>query len=165
MVDFSNIKRQDITPETTREYEFDILEGEPSVIVAPAHDSNPAFLDERLRLASERAAKMAEERDEKKGKRKTGALVVTPEMMKKQLEEDRDYDRRIMAAACIRSWGETPPVDVDGNEVPFSPENALAFLEALPDYCLDPFRSFVANVYNFVKRPVRDAAGDAKLGE
>ena len=160
MVDFSNIKQKAaVSGETTREYTFDTIEGEPSVICAPAHDENPAFLDERLRLATERAAKLAEE-----PKPKTGRPEITPERIKQNMEEDRDYDRRILASTCIKSWG-TAPVDVSGKAVEFSPENALAFLEALPNYVLDPFRQWAQNIFNFVKRPTTDAKRNAALGE
>jgi hypothetical protein len=161
VVDFSNIKAQDVSPETTREYEFDTLIGEPSVVLAPAHDSNPAFLDERLRLATERAAALA---DQPRRKANPGG-VLDPETIKRNIAEDRDYDRRILASSCIRSWGRSAPIDAQGQEVPFSPENALAFLEALPDYVLDPFRAYASNIFNFVTRPTADPKRDAKAGE
>lgn len=160
MVDFSNIKKQDVTPETTREYTFDALQGEPSVVLRPAHDSNIHFLDERLRLATERAAKAKDE-----PRRKGPAPEVTPELIKKNIEEDRDYDRRILAKACIVGWGSSPPLDVNGKVPKFSEENALAFLDALPNYILDPFRGYASNIFNFVtKPPPIPGQGDA-LGE
>lgn len=161
MVDFSNIKQAAVAADTTREYTFDSIVGEPSVMLKPAHDENPEFLDERLRLATERATKMAEEPKRKSG---TGG-VITPELIKKNMEEDRDYDRRILSSVCITGWGESPPVDAKGKPVPFSKENALSFLEALPNYILDPFRSYASNVFNFVDRPKRDPKADAALGE
>lgn len=159
MADFSNIKAQGVQPGKTREYFFDTLVGEPSVIIAPAHDSNPDFLDERLRLATERAAKVVDE-----PRRKGPAGPITPEQIKKTIEEDRDYDRRILASTCIKGWGSNPPVDVKGKPVEFSPDEALSFLEALPNYLLDPFRSYASNIFNFVDRP-RDPAKADQLGE
>lgn len=157
VADFSNIKAQGLKPETTKEYTFDMIEGEPSVICRPAHDDNEEFLDERLRLLAERA------NDDKPIVKKSG--VVTPGAIKSNLTEDRDYDRRIIAAVCIKSWG-VAPIDVKGKPVPFSPENALAFLEALPETSmLDPFRAWVQNIYNFVDRPKRKVPNGDSLGE
>jgi hypothetical protein len=160
VVDFSNIKAQAVSGETVREYVFDTIVGEPSVFLAPANDSNPAFLDERLRLAAERAAKMA---DEPRRKTRTAGLITADEI-KKGIEEDRDYDRQILASTCIKRWG-TPPVDAKGKEVPYTPENALAFLEAIPNFILDPFRAYASNIFNFVDRPKSDPKQDAAAGE
>lgn len=160
MADFSNIKKQALVAGTTREYTFDSLVGEPSVILTAAHDENIEFLDERLRLATERARKMTEE-----PKRKSSpAGEITPDLIKRNMAEDRDYDRRILASTCIKSWG-TAPIDVNGKAVKFSPDEALSFLEALPDYLLDPFRSYAQNIFNFVERPKRDPKAEAALGE
>ncbi len=164
MVDFSNISKQAVSADTTKEYFFDTLVGEPSVITAPADDSNVAYLNERLRLATERAAKLAEapRPPRVKGQRRA---ALSPEQIKKQMDEDREYDRQLLASTCIKGWGVNPPEDADGNEVPFSAENCLDFLRALPDYALDPFRNFTQNIFNFIERPTSDPKADEELGE
>lgn len=159
MVDFSNIAKQ-AKPQETRLYIFDSLVGEPSLVCRPAHDENAAFFDERIRLAAERAEKVKNE-----PRRKSGDPIVTPDIIRKSIEEDRDYDRRIIAKVCIADWGPSPPVDAKGKPVPFTEDNARAFLEALPNYIIDPFRNWIANIFNFVDRPKADPGQQAALGE
>lgn len=156
MVDFSNLKLLDVTDDTTAEYGFPFIPGNPSIILAPAHDSNEAFLNERLRLSIERGEKATLE---VRGKQKK----TTPEEIKRTIEEDREQDRRLIAHTCARGWG-VAPKDVDGNQPEFSPENCYDFLRALPDYMLDPLRNFAVNIYNFVKRPPISEAEAGDLG-
>jgi hypothetical protein len=99
MVDFSNLKALEVTGETLKEYTFDLIPGEPSIFLAAAHDSNKAFLDERLRLSIEEAAKFAAE---PRNKRKA---TQTPEELAADIEADRDRDRKLIARACARRWG------------------------------------------------------------
>lgn len=155
MADFSHLASLNVTSESTREYSFDLIPGEPSIILAPAHDSNETFLNERLRMQIERSEKLAAAPRGKKSDRPK----TTPDLLKKQLEEDRELDRYLIAHTCARSWG-TPPRDKDGNEPEFSAEECYSFLKALPDYMLDPLRNYAANLYNFVDRPAA-AGGDA----
>lgn len=158
MVDFSNIAAQAVPADKTREYFFDVIVGEPSIITRPAHDTNPAFLDERLRLATERASKLANE------PRKPNSGTPTVDDYKREIEEGREADRRLISSVCATGWG-TPPKDAKGKDVKFSEENCLAFLRALPDYILDPFRAYVQNIYNFHERPKLTEADGAALGE
>lgn len=155
MVDFSHLKKLEITRETTREYIFADIEGEPSVVLAPANDANRDFLDARVRLSVERAEKAAAE-----PRGKVPVPKLTPEAYVNQLEEERETDRMLLAHSCIRDWG-TAPVDAKGKAVEFSAENAYEFLKQLPDYMLDPLRNFAANIYNFIPRPKPDGE---KLG-
>lgn len=156
MADFSNLKVLDVTSDTTAEYIFPFIPGEPSLILAPAHDSNEAFLNERLRLQIERTEKAAD------GPRKQAAKI-TVEDLKAGQQEDREQDRLLLSRTCARGWG-TPPKDVDGNQPEFSAENCYDFLKALPDYMFDPLRNFCANIYNFVKRPAVSADEADRLG-
>lgn len=135
-----------ITAETTKEYTFDLIPGRPSVILAPAHDSNPDFMEERLR----RQIKMAEEIAN--APRGTRSTQQTPEDLKREIEEDREADRVLISKTCARAWGRAPKA-VDGSEPEFSEANCYAFFKALPDYMFDPLRGFAANLYNFVPRP------------
>lgn len=142
MVDFSHLRKLDVTEESEAEYVFDEIPGEPSIWFRPMTDANPKFLNERVRVAVARA-----EKDQKQSKAKRKEKILSSE----RLEEDREIDRILLAKTCAIRWG-TPPKDVDGNAPEFSEENCLAFLRALPNYMLDPCRGFVANVYNFVDR-------------
>lgn len=147
---------QQITPETTREYVFDMIPGTPGIVLAPAHDSNPAYLDARLRASIEASEKLTRNRSKKPEK-------TTPELLKKQIEEDRDADRHLIAEACARGWT-TAPKAVDGSAPEFSAENCYAFLKALPAYMFDPFRNFAQNLYNFVDQPEIDEGEADQLG-
>lgn len=154
MADFSHLKALAVTSATTKEYTFDRIEGEPSVIVAPATDDNEDYLRARLELA------LADVPDvEAKPKRQSNKPTVAD--LEKQYEEQREIDRKLLAKACCRGWGETPPVDKDGKAVEFSEANAYDFFAALPDYMFDPFRNYCGNVMNFAPRPKPDGE---KLG-
>lgn len=151
MVDFSHLKKLDVSEASEAEYVFeDIVIGRtpegvdicPSIWFRPMTDANPLYLNERVRIAVERAEQANKET---KGQRRKRLLSSD------QLEEDRELDRVLMARTCAIRWG-TPPKDVDGNEPEFSEANCYDFLKALPSYMIDPCRGFVANVYNFVDR-------------
>lgn len=157
MADFSNLKVLDVTNESTAEYGFPDIPGEPSIILAPAHDSNEAFLNERLRLSIERADRLSAEPRGRK------AAKATPEDLKRQLEEDREMDRVLISRVCARNWG-TAPKDVKGDQPEFSEANCYDFLAALPIYMFDPLRNFAANIYNFVKRPPITSGEAGEMG-
>lgn len=154
MTDFSHLRKLDVTEESEAEYVFEDIPGEPSIWFRPMTDANPDYLNERVRLAVERAEK--ESKDTKATRRKK---VLSSD----RLEEDRDIDRVLMAKTCALRWG-TPPKDVNGDEPEFSVENCLAFLRALPNYMLDPCRGWVANVYNFVDRKALSGDDGETLG-
>lgn len=154
-MDFKHLTRGvEVKPENTREYTFAQLEGEPSVIVAPAADVNPAFLDARLRLTIEQGEAMAAK------PRGRAQNKPTVEELRRNLDEGRELDKRLLSGACLRGWG-TAPVDPKGKEVEFTVENGLDFLKALPDFVFDPFNNFASNVYNFTAAAIADAE---KLG-
>ena len=140
---------QQVTEETTKPYIFDMIPGRPSVILSPAHDSNPDFLDARLRRSVAQSEKLAQ------APRGNGDDKLTPESLKRQIEDDREVDRDLIARTCARAWG-NPPVAIDGSKPEFSADNCYAFFKALPDWIFDPFRNFAGNLYNFVKQPPVD---------
>jgi hypothetical protein len=153
--DFSHLRKYAVTEETTAEYVFSRLQGDPSVVLAPAHDCNPAYLRERLAAN----IKMAE----RLGSTKAGQ--VTADDMIRNNNEERDTDRRILAFSCARSWG-TAPKDSKGKDVEFTPENCHEFFCALPDEMFDPVRNFAANLFNFFpeRKPGFDEGDGAALG-
>lgn len=163
MADFSHLKKLDVTGASEAEYVFDdIVMGQddkgvdicPSIWFAPMTDANPEYLNERVRVAVERA-----DQTKKESRAQRKARMLSSE----QLEEDRDLDRILMARICAKRWG-TAPKAADGSFPEFSEENCLAFLRALPNYMLDPCRSFVSNVYNFVDRTALTEEDGEKLG-
>lgn len=159
MVDFSNLKQLDVNEASEAEYVFEDIPGEPSIWFRPMTDANSAYLNERVRLAVERAEANSKETRGSRRKRMLSA---------EQLEDDRELDRILMARTCAIRWG-TAPKDVKGKEPEFSEANCYDFLKALPSYMIDPCRGFVANVYNFIDRSAlagaKDTEGEADGGE
>lgn len=150
MADYSHLKKLDVTESSEAEYTFEDIEGEPSIWFRPMTDANSKYLNERVRMAVERA-----EHTQRETKAQRRARVLSSD----QIEQDRDLDRVMMARTCALRWG-TPPKDKDGNENAFSEEECLDFLRALPSYMIDPCRGFVANVYNFIDRTISEAGTD-----
>lgn len=142
-VDFSHLKKLDVTEESETEYVFDDIWGEPSIWFKPMTEANADFMNERVRLAVERA----EQEQKVASKRKRREKIMSSD----RLEDDREQDRILMANTCALRWG-TVPKDLEGNDVPFSKENVLDFLRAIPSFMLDPCRGHVANPYNFIDR-------------
>ncbi len=143
---------QAVTDSTVKEYVFDMIPGAPSLMVAPALEDNAVYLDVQVRMqieTTERLAKEAKER-EKKGRGKPEEL--TAEKVLANMAEDRENDRRLIAEGCIRGWGVAPTAK-DGSQPEFTPENARAFIDALPPYMFDALRNYARNLYNFVDRP------------
>lgn len=154
MADFSHLRKLDVTTESLAEYVFEDIPGDPSIWFRPMTDANTDYMNERVRLAVERAEK---EQKETKTQRKKRVLST------EQIDEDRDLDRLLMARTCAVRWGNAPR-DVNGDQPEFNEENCLAFLRALPNYMFDPCRGFVGNVYNFVDRKAINEWEAEKLG-
>lgn len=142
MADFSHLAKLHVTDASEAEYTFEEIWGEPSIWFRPMTDANPDFLNERVRIAVERA-----EAEQKQTKRTRREKLLSLD----RLEEDREQDRILLAKTCALRWG-NPPRDKDGEIVEFSPDNALDFLRALPSYMIDPLRGWASNPYSFVNR-------------
>ena len=156
MADYSHLKKLDVNEQTTAEYIFEDIPGEPSIIFAPMTDSNPDYLNERVRIAVERA-----EADQANTKAKRREKILSSA----RLDEEREIDRELMARTCAKGWG-NPPKDEKGKTHQFSADECLSFLRALPNYMFEPCRNFVGNTYNFVPKDgladVRRIVGDAE---
>ncbi len=155
MADYSHLKKLDVTAESEAEYVFDEIWGEPSIWCRPQAEANVDYMNERVRLAVEKA-----EKDGKETRKKRREKILAHD----RLEEDRDNDRVLIARTCALRWG-TAPRDVNGNEVEFSEAECLDFLRQIPTYMLDPFRGWISNVYNFVDRDAAKPAWAAKADE
>lgn len=156
MADYSHLRQLDVTDQSEAEYTFsDIIVGRnadgsgihPSVFFRPMIESNKLFLNERIRLSTERADAMS------RAKKKDKVAKLAD-----RLDEDRDTDRILIARTCAIRWG-TAPKAVDGKEHAFSPDECLAFLQALPNYIFEPLRSWVQNPYNFVDPVAYETGG------
>lgn len=150
MGDYSHLQKLEVTQETEAEYKFtDIVVGynpdgsgiHPSIWFRPMLESNALYLNERIKLSTERADRMAASNKDK-GKDKVQQLVD-------RIEEDREQDRILIARACGIRWG-TAPLDKDGKAHDFTPDECLSFLRAVPSYAFEPLRSWLSNPYNFI---------------
>jgi hypothetical protein len=147
VADYSHLKKLDVTDASEAEYVFsDVAVGRnedgsvinPTIFFRPMIDSNRHYLNERIRLSTERAEQTAAA--DKKDK---------VQQLADRLNADRDADRVLISRTCALRWG-VAPKDIDGKEHEFSPDECLAFRTALPNYMFDPLRSWVQNPYNFV---------------
>lgn len=153
--DFSHLQKLEVTEANERQFVFDELEGDPSIWVRCACEKNRAWLNERGRIAGERAEQMAKEDPAERRKRLE---------LGDQFEEDREIDRQLISRTLAVRWG-TPPQDAKGKKVEaFDPDVVHAFLTALPIRCVDRLRNYVQNEFNFVNRPSGPKDGGEALG-
>lgn len=131
-LDFSQLDRLRMTEQSTAIYRLVQLEGDPTLTVAFAGEANTAYLNDLLKQSKESA-------------RKLQSLGATPAA----LEAQRDDARILYARHVVRGWSGV--VDAQGVEVPFSPENCLAFLRALPGWIFDTIQRFCERPANFIK--------------
>lgn len=147
MSDYSHLRKLDVTGDSEAEYVFsDIIVGRnkdgtgvhPSIFFRPMVDSNKLYLNERIRMSTERAETSA--KDGKKDK---------VQKLADRIDEDRETDRALIAKSCAIRWG-VAPLDAKGKAHDFSTDECLSFLKALPNYIFEPLRAWVTNPYNFV---------------
>lgn len=151
MADFSNLQRLKITEATEAEYVFeDIVIGLredgreicPSIWFAPALEQNKAYHNERHRLAHEAAEARKNETREQRKARLTGIGMA---------EEEREYQRVLIARTCARRWGTGMP-DVNGEVPEFNEQNVYDFLKWLDIHVFDALVGWIGNQYNFFDR-------------
>lgn len=129
--DFSNLERMKVKPSATAIYTFHEIEGEPSLLVKPAHEINKPYMNAVL----------------KKGKRIIRSLR-RGKMNTATLEENREQDYMLFPKYVVENWP-TPPSDVSGNPVPFSVENCEAFFRAIPIEMFTDLRDFCNDIDNY----------------
>ena len=145
-----------VSAETTKEYVFAFIPGEPSIICSPADDSNIDYRREDYRLSMERNEKAAQTQRAPIVKDTVDDLI--------EREDEALAARRVMLArTCCRSWGKAP-LDVNGKANPFSEQECLDFLTAIPDWMFRAFSNWVGNIFNFAKRPPITEAEATRLG-
>lgn len=153
MADYSIYAKQAVTGETTKEYIFAYLVGEPSIVCAVAGKANPAFYAESIRRNLEDTAKAPRQ-----------APDQTPETVMAEEQQVLATDKDLISKFCVRGWGKSPPKDATGKTPDFTPEEAADFLRAIPTEHFELFRGWVRNVFNFtpevkIDGKTADAAG------
>lgn len=118
---------------------------EPFMMILPADEMNPAFLD----LALARAG------DPKSPKVDINNLDAAG------IEAQRQIDMEVIAKSCVTGWGNV--VDMSAKKVAFSPNEALDFFNAIPRSEFDRLRAFCRNLRNFT--PAIASAQGVELGK
>lgn len=135
MTDFTHLKPQ---RKDTAEYPFYEIQGEPTLIVKHAGESNKPYFNEKLRQAEKLRQRRAK---------------VSVELIR----DNRERDRELFPKYVVIGWKNV--VDAAGNPVMFSKDDCEAFLRALDDEMFDALREYCLDASNF--REVLDGATTA----
>ena len=132
MTDFGQLRALEVTADRTAEFTLHQVEGTPTLILAPATESNIPLFNAALKHA---------------GKASNRAKVGAKQSLS-TIKAGRTQDRELYARFVAKGWRDV--VDVNGDEVPFSRDSCLDFLTALPDYMFDDVREFAREPSNFI---------------
>jgi hypothetical protein len=145
MPKFSNLRKLEVKAETTAEFTFYQIEGEPILIVAPATEANKPYFNKLL-----------------KSSRKNQRRLQSGNFTSAVIAENRDNDRALYPQFIVRGWKKV--VDDSGKQTPFSQENVKAFLGELPDWLFDDLRNFAGDPQSFTEESVaaEDVAGNSQ---
>ncbi len=141
---FDYLKKFEVK-DNTAEYTIFQIDGEPTLILKPAVESNKPYFNSVLRK-SRKKVKAAQ------------AGSINSQMIK----ENRAEDRELFPKYVIVGWKNV--VDNEGKESPFSEENCSDFINSLPDWLFDQIRTFASASENFVNDTIDtiDIGGKAK---
>lgn len=131
---FDNVKKQQVSGASTKEYElFEVMDG-ASLIVSPATRSNKAYFASLFKMGAG-------------FQRRAASGNITPELA----EKARNLQKPIYAKHVIKGWKGVVGTNDDGEEGPveFSTENCLELLKALPNFVFDGLLEFCENEANF----------------
>jgi hypothetical protein len=131
MVDFSNLKRFNVSPDSIVPFRLTQLDGEPVLQVAPATEANKTYFNALLAQTKESLRELSQK----------GASAESVELQ-------RELAKELFAVHIVRGWSGV--LDVAGNEVPWTRANCVAFLDALPGWIFDRIRDFCSNSANFI---------------
>lgn len=139
MVDFSYLASLEI-PNEAKPYSMDIS-GEDAILhLLPAAESNKPYWNAVLRYSNDKL---------RGGKKKVVVDAAS-------VEKNRKIDKELLARHCLVGWAGIK--DTDGKDVPFTKENGLEFLMALPGHMFDPIKAWAADKDNYITAP--DASDD-----
>jgi len=145
MVDFSNYEsiREDGT--TPRPFVFNDVKGAPGLLALPATSANKKYHNASMNALGKRT---------NQGRKKQRINVQNIDWALRE-------DAKMLAHYCVTGWSNAP-IDNDGNAVPFTAENCLAFFLVMPDWMFNEFRNWVSEPTNFMNE---DMDGDAEADE
>lgn len=144
---FEHLRKLQVRSDVVQDFDLLEIEGNPLLKVKPALEGNRAYFTSLLKRNKRYAQQLR-------------TMGMTPELMDKTREEDRELYARFV----IVGWESV--VDSENKDVKFSTEDCLAFLRALPDYIFDQVRQFCSTPGNFVKNFDDDqaTAGNSETG-
>lgn len=141
MSKFSHVKELAADKEAVREYEIVGIASMPNAVLIgrPAsRRANPLYQNAVLKVSTTLQRKM----------QSAGDKVAV-------LNSGKDATRKPFADFVLVGWRGI--IDSDGKEVKFTPEDALDFVKALPDYLFDEITFFFETESNFAAEAVANA--------
>lgn len=128
-------EREHGEPELAPGEKPELVEGQPTLTMKHAGDSNRPYMNGVARTT----AKMA------RGRRK----APTAEQITARVKEDRDQDRELFPEFVITSWENMPSAGTRA-PAPFTRAACRDFCAKVPDWIFDRMRAFAGNPVNFV---------------
>ena len=132
-VDFGNYTAEKEDGNRPVEFIFHRLKGAPGIMSRPATEANERYHSNSLKKIN-----------------KITRAAQRKKLSRAEVNKNRKEDAATLAKFCITGWSKGhEPVDIEGDEVPFSEENAREFLLAIPGTDFDDYRRWVIDVDNF----------------
>lgn len=131
---FARFDKLKVGNEKTVTYPLRDLEGDMKLEVRPATEENRELFAALAKRIKGVAATT--------GRRQLAKIDVN------RLAEARNEDRELYSKYVVVGW--TNVVDDAGETVPFTQQNCLDFLTALPNFIFDELRVFVNDPFNFI---------------
>lgn len=134
MGNFDHLKQYDIAGDTRAEYTLYQLDDQPTLVVAPATTENREYSQAALR------------RNRKALRPVTRGGDITMDMVDANMEIERDlYGQHI-----VKGWRDMRTPGKDKKEIPFTRENAVEFIHALPAWIFQELRAFCSDPRSFL---------------
>ncbi len=132
MAEFGQLKALEVSADKTVEFTLYQVQGTPTLVLAPATETNVPLFNAVLKHAGQAA-----NRTKASAKQNLGTI-----------KQGRAQDRELYARFVVKGWRDV--VDENDDEAPFTRENCLKFLTALPYNMFDDVREFARDLSNFV---------------
>ncbi len=135
MSKFNRLKSLHISKDATAKFPFEQIEGSPTLHVRPATDANKDFFNAILKADKSEARELAE-----------------GDITDERVEVVRAKDAAIFVEHIVDGWEGV--LDDKGVAVPFTKEDCLDFLLAIPADMFNHLRMFCMNANNFRNKNV-----------
>lgn len=145
MSKFSNLQRLNVS-EKTSWCDLPELGADARLELKPASEANKPYFNALLKQSAKRARAVAR-----------GAAITAD-----VLSKNRDEDRVLYSEYVVKGWEGI--VDAQNKLVPFSNEDCVEFLKALPDWLFDRIRNHASAPENYVEFGDVQAEGSELAG-